>query len=133
MSLQIGSKGGSVVTLQKKLLSLGLNPGPIDGVFGPKTGSAVKAFQIKNKLVPDGVVGPLTINALGISIALDEPAMLVPAATGTQVQASVDKTRSDTGSSSLLDVKVLGVPVVYVAVSAIALGILGYVALHKKK
>ena len=36
----------------------------IDGNFGPKTQDAVKSFQQGNNLAPDGVVGPLTWNAL---------------------------------------------------------------------
>jgi peptidoglycan hydrolase-like protein with peptidoglycan-binding domain len=36
------------------------DPGPIDGVGGPRTRSAVLAFQSTNSLVPDAIVGPLT-------------------------------------------------------------------------
>ena len=36
----------------------------IDGNFGPKTQDAVKSFQQGSNLTPDGVVGPLTWNAL---------------------------------------------------------------------
>ena len=36
-----------------------------DGIYGPKTESAVKGFQRKKKLKVDGIVGPETTNALG--------------------------------------------------------------------
>ena len=37
--------------VQKRLKELGFNPGPIDGVLGRRTIEAVKAFQVKEKLV----------------------------------------------------------------------------------
>ena len=36
----------------------------VDGVFGPKTQQWVAAFQGAAGLVPDGIVGPLTWQAL---------------------------------------------------------------------
>ena len=36
------------------------DPGPIDGVGGPRTKAAVIAFQGANSLAPDAIVGPLT-------------------------------------------------------------------------
>jgi len=38
--------------------------GPVDGVFGPKTEAAVKAFQTDQGLVVDGIVGRNTWKAL---------------------------------------------------------------------
>ena len=48
--------------LQTRLLSLGLDLGNrgIDGVFGPKTELAVKAFQQAMSILADGVVGEIT-------------------------------------------------------------------------
>lgn len=53
-----GSKGKDVERLQS-LLKI-----KVDGEFGPKTESAVKAFQKKSKLVADGKVGTYTWKAL---------------------------------------------------------------------
>ena len=54
MLLKKGSKSDDVKKLQSKL---GLNA---DGDFGSKTEEAVKSFQLKNDLTPDGIVGPNT-------------------------------------------------------------------------
>lgn len=43
--LEIGSRGEEVETLQQKLADAGFDPGPVDGIFGPMTDAAVKAFQ----------------------------------------------------------------------------------------
>ena len=56
--------GGDVRTLQQQLAQLGYDPGPFDGIFGPKTGQAVRAFQTHANLVVDGIVGPNTRHEL---------------------------------------------------------------------
>jgi peptidoglycan hydrolase-like protein with peptidoglycan-binding domain/DNA invertase Pin-like site-specific DNA recombinase len=53
-----------VRVLQRKLRTLGWRPGPVDGLFGPRTEQAVEAFQRAARLVPDGIAGPRTRNAL---------------------------------------------------------------------
>lgn len=50
--------------LQKSLASLGFDPGPIDGDFGPQTLSAVLAFQAHAGIAVDGICGPLTWGAI---------------------------------------------------------------------
>ncbi|HZK54259.1 MAG TPA: PQQ-binding-like beta-propeller repeat protein [Desulfosporosinus sp.] len=59
-TLQRGDRGTAVITLQEKLLSFGYNSGPVDGVFGGQTDSAVRNFQRDNGLITDGIVGPKT-------------------------------------------------------------------------
>jgi hypothetical protein len=54
-----GSSGISVKVLQKLLVSNGYGI-PVDGVFGPVTETAVKAFQNRRSLSTDGVVGQKT-------------------------------------------------------------------------
>jgi len=52
--------------VQRALKATGINPGRIDGKYGPNTVTAVYAFQKSNRLVADGIVGPLTAKKLGI-------------------------------------------------------------------
>ena len=62
-----GSTGDAVRTIQTKLSNWGYFSGDIDGIYGPRTEEAVKYFQRKNGLTVDGVVGPATLRALGMS------------------------------------------------------------------
>jgi peptidoglycan hydrolase-like protein with peptidoglycan-binding domain len=55
MALQQGSRGEEVRKMQQALLDAGFDPGPIDGIFGPKTASAVKAYQSSQSMVVNGV------------------------------------------------------------------------------
>lgn len=55
-----GSRGASVSQLQNLLKNKGFNPGPTDGIFGPKTKAAVLAFQRSQGIEVDGIVGPQT-------------------------------------------------------------------------
>jgi peptidoglycan hydrolase-like protein with peptidoglycan-binding domain len=64
-TLKAGSQGTQVKQLQRALAHLGYAPGTIDGDFGPVTEAAVMRFQTAAKLTADGVVGPLTLAALG--------------------------------------------------------------------
>jgi N-acetylmuramoyl-L-alanine amidase len=59
-------RGGKVRKIQDALLTKGVNPGALDGVYGPSTAAAVAAFQAQEGLVVDGVVGPETRKELGL-------------------------------------------------------------------
>lgn len=57
--------GDDVTLLQQRLLALGYDEvGLADGIFGQKTGQAVKHFQTVNNLAVDGIVGQSTWEAL---------------------------------------------------------------------
>ena len=62
-----GSRGNEVTQIQTKLKRWGYYTGGIDGIYGSKTVEAVKYFQRKNGLTVDGIAGPATLNAMGIS------------------------------------------------------------------
>lgn len=62
-----GSSGEAVRTIQTKLKNWGYFAGEVDGIYGPQTESAVRYFQGKNGLTSDGVAGPATLKALGMS------------------------------------------------------------------
>jgi len=59
-NLQNGSTDPAVRDLQEALKALGHDPGPIDGVFGTTTETAVKAFQQARGITADGIVGKVT-------------------------------------------------------------------------
>lgn len=65
-TIRKGSTGPDVVYCQECLMQLGydLSPYGADGKFGAKTESAVKAFQRDHGLKADGIVGPMTWDAL---------------------------------------------------------------------
>ncbi|MEK7251733.1 MAG: peptidoglycan-binding protein [Actinomycetota bacterium] len=63
--LAAGDRGAMVFELQTKLRGEGHDPGPIDGVFGTRTDSAVRSFQSAHALGVTGVVDGATWSALG--------------------------------------------------------------------
>ena len=66
-SYRRGSTGSTVSEIQTRLKNWGYYSGKVDGIFGSGTEAAVKKFQAKNGLTADGIVGPATLSALGIS------------------------------------------------------------------
>lgn len=62
-----GSRGNEVTQIQTKLKRWGYYKGSVDGIYGSKTVEAVKYFQRKNGLTADGVAGPKTLQAMGIT------------------------------------------------------------------
>jgi Putative peptidoglycan binding domain/L,D-transpeptidase catalytic domain len=58
-----------VLAIQNALENKGFDVGDVDGVFGPLTEDAVMDFQRSRELVADGIVGPVTAEALGIQLA----------------------------------------------------------------
>ena len=65
--LRQGSRGGEVKEVQRRLKQWGYYTGAVDGIFGAGTKKAVIAFQKKNGLTADGVVGKATYKALGMT------------------------------------------------------------------
>ena len=65
--LKQGATGGEVKELQRRLKMWGYYSGSVDGIYGPATVEAVKYFQRKNWLTPDGIAGRATYVALGMN------------------------------------------------------------------
>jgi len=65
-TLNVGSTGDRVKTLQTKLKRWGYYFGTVDGKYGAATKTAVQSFQKKNGLTADGIAGPATLKALGM-------------------------------------------------------------------
>lgn len=57
--------GDDVLALQRRLTELGFDVGRVDGIFGPRTGEALRDFQRNVGLPADGTCGPSTFKALG--------------------------------------------------------------------
>ena len=62
-----GSRGSEVTQIQTKLKRWGYYSGSVDGIYGTQTVNAVKYFQRKNGLTVDGIAGPATLKAMGIT------------------------------------------------------------------
>ncbi|NET53971.1 MAG: peptidoglycan-binding protein [Merismopedia sp. SIO2A8] len=72
--LQPGSHHRDVIELQR-LLSQKVQPTPLTGHFDYDTEIAVKTFQSRMFLNPDGIVGPLTWYALETNAPVDMPTL----------------------------------------------------------
>jgi peptidoglycan hydrolase-like protein with peptidoglycan-binding domain len=63
-----GAKSDQVKNVQQALQDKGLDPGPIDGIIGPKTMAALRAFQKDQKLPETGRLDDQTREKLGVSL-----------------------------------------------------------------
>ncbi len=69
-TLRLGSRGGQVAALQNLILLFRWgDPGRVDGWFGPRTRTAVKAMQSAIGAVADGEYGPKSAAALKAALA----------------------------------------------------------------
>lgn len=64
---KLGSRGKEVTAIQNALKERGLFDGEATGYYGTKTQTAVKRFQKQKGLTVDGIAGPQTLGALGVS------------------------------------------------------------------
>ncbi|MFE8032844.1 trypsin-like peptidase domain-containing protein [Thiohalocapsa marina] len=65
-----GATPQTIRSIQRQLEALGFKPGPADGVFGLQTREAIKAFQRKIGIEPDGIPSS-TLDAL-LAAAIEE-------------------------------------------------------------
>ncbi len=75
--LEKGMRGEDVRKLQSRLKALGYATGPVDGIFGDITHSAVVLYQGNCHIEQDGIVGPVTwgkLNKGAASLNPDPPA-----------------------------------------------------------
>lgn len=61
-------KDDVVLQIQTKLKERGIDPGPLDGIFGKSTRDGVEAFQSSQGFLANGEVGVQTAEALGITL-----------------------------------------------------------------
>ncbi len=95
--LALGARGDDVIHLQDYLVQAGRDLA-VDGIFGPITKGAVRAFQRTASIADDGIVGPQTwshLKAGGYSIGpADEPGS---AALATRIAARLDSIAAKLG------------------------------------
>jgi peptidoglycan hydrolase-like protein with peptidoglycan-binding domain len=91
ISLSAGSEGRQVKLLQQTLGDI-----KVDGIFGPETEAAVRAFQTSRGLTVDGVVGPNTTAALrgqatpdAFTAAVRAPLPVEPTSSATNAHEAV--------------------------------------------
>lgn len=71
--LQLGSQGKAVLELEQLLTKLQLYRHPAKGIFNKAVEFSVKVFQFRVFLSPDGIVGPLTWQALYTGAPVNMP------------------------------------------------------------
>ncbi|HCJ10503.1 MAG TPA: hypothetical protein DHW14_05000 [Clostridiales bacterium] len=59
-------RGDDVLAVQRALRERGIDPGPLDGVYGPLTARAVAVFQTRRRLAVSGVVSDEVYRELGV-------------------------------------------------------------------
>ena len=68
-TLRKGDRGQDVKVLQQQLLDLGFDPNGVDGIFGPGTERALRAFQQSAGITVDGLAGGQTQAAISAEAA----------------------------------------------------------------
>ncbi|MCS6854067.1 MAG: serine protease, partial [Elioraea sp.] len=61
------SEAALLAAVQRSLAALGYDPGPVDGLSGPRTRQALAAFQRDRGLAPSGTLDGATLAALGLA------------------------------------------------------------------
>ena len=82
------SESTEILNVQKRLSELGLYSGEIDGINGSRTKNAIKNFQNKAGLTPDGIIGPKTLSALE---------------KGEESYVTIDNSNNNTNKSTTID------------------------------
>ncbi|MEG4324923.1 peptidoglycan-binding protein [Microcoleus sp. herbarium5] len=73
--LQLGSEGKAVLELEQLLTKLQLYRHPAKGIFDKAVEFSVKLFQFRVFLSPEGIVGPLTWQALYTGAPVNMPVL----------------------------------------------------------
>jgi len=66
--IEVSAAVADTKEVQTRLKKWGYYKGTVDGINGPQTKAAVKAFQKRYGLTQDGIVGPLTASKMGLSV-----------------------------------------------------------------
>lgn len=92
-TLKSGDKGDAVKAMQQRLVTLGYLTAA-DGIYGPRTYSAVVNFQKRNGLTADGIAGKQTLSRLNSAQAVAASGVTAP------TQPSTPSTGTNTGTNT---------------------------------
>jgi peptidoglycan/xylan/chitin deacetylase (PgdA/CDA1 family) len=95
-ALRRGDTGPEVTALQQLLRQVGVDPGKVDGIFGPLTEQAVRQAQVQAGVGVDGLAGRATVGALSAAPVAAKPAV-APVAASTTTSAMVRASDGVTG------------------------------------
>jgi putative exosortase-associated protein (TIGR04073 family) len=84
--------GTDVRDVQQRLSDMGYQPGPVDGVIGPKTRAAVRAFQKDNDLHQTGRLDHDTLAAMNSAHGKPSPTAGTRGPSGTEYHPSAPST-----------------------------------------
>jgi len=56
-----------VRALQQRLAARGVDPGPVDGLYGPRTAAAIRRLQETEGLEPDGRISNAVLERVGLA------------------------------------------------------------------
>src|SRR5712692_5634361 len=76
-----------VMAMQRALKDKGFDPGPMDGRMGPRTKSALTAYQRKEGLTPSGTWDDQTMDKLGVRTSEAKPDTMTPSASPSSTPA----------------------------------------------
>lgn len=77
--LATGQRSNDIAALQNALNAALQTRLVLDGMFGPKTGAALRRFQSLHGLTPDGIAGPRTLPHLFEGVEVDSSVTVEPA------------------------------------------------------
>lgn len=100
-TLRKGYTGSDVSSVQTQLKSLGYYTSTIDSVYGAGTMAAVSAFQKKNNLSVDGLVGSKTYSRMFSSSAVASTSTSTSTDTGSSDSSSTDTSSGSSTYTSL--------------------------------
>jgi peptidoglycan hydrolase-like protein with peptidoglycan-binding domain len=90
-----GQSSENIKQVQEALKSKGHDPGPADGVMGPKTQQALRAFQKESGMQATGRLDDKTASALGVDASGSGKG-----SSSSGASSSMDKSSSGSGASS---------------------------------
>jgi len=102
-----------VRSVQEALKGKGHDPEPIDGVIGPRTQQALRAFQRKQNIQTSGQLDSSTASALGVTLSSGSsstPGVSTPGSSTSRGGSGIDSPGSSNRGSSGTDSPGSGTP-----------------------